>query len=69
MLTISFANRFYTADGWINAYAVLDDPATFCVCVGGRGIGKTFGILKAVLEREEKFIYLRRTQAQIDTIK
>ena len=50
-------NRFYTADGWINAYDVLDNPATFCVLVGGRGIGKTFGILKAVLEREEKFIY------------
>ena len=25
--------------------------------------------MKAVLEREKKFIYLRRTQAQIDTIK
>lgn len=61
--------RFYLPDGWINADAVLDDPATFCVCVGGRGIGKTFGILKAVLERGMKFIYLRRTQAQIDTIK
>ena len=69
MLTISFANRFYTADGWINAYDVLDNPATFCVLVGGRGIGKTFGILKAVLDRGDKFIYLRRTQAQIDTIK
>lgn len=69
MLTISFANRFYNQDGWINAAAVLDDPATFVVCVGGRGIGKTFGVLKEVLDREMKFIYLRRTQAQIDTIK
>lgn len=61
--------QFYTPDGWINAAAVMDDPATFCVCVGGRGIGKTFGILKETLERGMKFIYLRRTQAQIDTIK
>lgn len=61
--------QFYTPDGWINAAAVLDDPATFVVCVGGRGIGKTFGILKEVLSRGMKFIYLRRTQAQIDTIK
>lgn len=61
--------QFYTADGWINAAAVMDDPATFCICVGGRGIGKTFGILKETLERGMKFIYLRRTQAQIDTIK
>lgn len=62
-------DRFYTKDGWINAAAVLDDPATFCICVGGRGIGKTFGILNEVLKREMRFIYLRRTQAQIDTIK
>lgn len=61
--------NFYTKDGWINAAAVMDDPATFCVCVGGRGIGKTFGILKEILDRGMKFIYLRRTQAQIDTIK
>lgn len=61
--------QFYTPDGWINAAAVMDDPATFCICVGGRGIGKTFGILKETLERGMKFIYLRRTQAQIDTIK
>lgn len=62
-------NDLYTKDGWINADTVMDDPATFCICVGGRGIGKTFGILKAVLDRGLKFIYLRRTQAQIDTIK
>ena len=62
-------DRLYTADGWINAADVIDNPATFCVCVGGRGIGKTFGILNEVLKRNIKFIYLRRTQAQIDTIK
>lgn len=63
------SDRFYTAEGWINAADVMSNPATFCVCVGGRGIGKTFGILKEVLEREQRFIYLRRTQSQIDTIK
>ena len=50
--------QFYTADGWVNAAAVYDDPATFTVCVGGRGIGKTFGILKEALDRNMKFIYL-----------
>lgn len=63
------SDKFYTKDGWINAEVVIDDHATFCVCVGGRGIGKTFGILKEILDRDLKFIYLRRTQAQIDTIK
>lgn len=62
-------NRFYTADGWVNAAAVIDDPAPFCICVGGRGIGKTFGVLKEIISRDMRFVYMRRTQAQIDAIK
>lgn len=62
-------DRFYTKDGWVNAAAIFDDPAPFNICVGGRGIGKTFGVLKEVIDRGEKFIYLRRTQSQIDAIK
>lgn len=60
---------FYTPDGWINADTIFNDSATFIVCTGGRGIGKTFGMLAGILERDLKFIYLRRTQSQIDTIK
>ncbi|MBO7183047.1 MAG: phage DNA encapsidation protein [Bacteroidales bacterium] len=62
-------DRFYTADGWVNSAAVLDDPAPFCICVGGRGIGKTFGTLKEIITRDMRFVYMRRTQAQIDAIK
>lgn len=61
--------NMYLPNGWINADDLLDNPAAFIVAVGGRGIGKTFGVLSKVLEREMKFIYLRRTQSQIDTIK
>ena len=60
---------FYTSDGWINTDTLFNDPATFIVCTGGRGIGKTFGVLREVLQRDMRFIYLRRTQSQIDTIK
>ena len=59
----------YTPDGWVDASRWFLDPATFVICTGGRGIGKTFGALKYILDHEIKFIYLRRTQAQIDTIK
>ena len=61
--------KFYLPSGWINADTIFDDPATFCICVGGRGIGKTFGVLDGILKRGMRFIYLRRTQSQIDTIK
>lgn len=62
-------NGLYNKDGWINTDLIFSDPASFVICVGGRGIGKTFGILRDILERGDKFIYLRRTQSQIDTIK
>lgn len=61
--------NLYAPDGWINADLLFDDPATFVICTGGRGIGKTFGVLDGILKRQLKFIYLRRTQSQIDTIK
>lgn len=61
--------QLYLPSGWINADLLFDDPATFVICTGGRGIGKTFGVLDGILKRGMKFIYLRRTQAQIDTIK
>jgi hypothetical protein len=74
-------SEFYTKDGWINAAAVMDDPATFCICLGGRGTGRTFGILKEVLERDLKFSQdcavddiptardiLREMYARLDTI-
>lgn len=60
---------FYTPEGWINTDTLFNDPATFVVCTGGRGIGKTFGVLREILQRDMRFIYLRRTQSQIDTIK
>lgn len=59
----------YTSDGWVDASRWFSDPATFIICTGGRGIGKTFGALHEIVERGLKFIYLRRTQTQIDTIK
>lgn len=37
--------------------------------VGARGTGKTFGALEYVLTRDLKFLYMRRTQAQLDLIK
>lgn len=58
----------YTPEGWIDAAALLDRPEPFVVALGGRGIGKSYGILKLLYERRTPFIYMRRTQAQIDAV-
>lgn len=61
---------YYTKDGYIDAERLLmKDPSTFIFIVGARGIGKTFGILKYMLDHKIKFIYMRRTQTQISMLR
>ena len=56
----------YQSDGWFNAPDVINDPAVFIFCTGARGTGKTYGVLKYLIEKRETFIYLRRTQEEAD---
>lgn len=52
--------------GYFNARDVILNAKPFTLIVGGRGIGKTFGVIKYLLENNRKFIYLRRTQTESD---
>lgn len=57
----------YTPDGYIDWNDILlYNPEPYKVFVGARGIGKTFGVLKYMMDRYHKFIYMRRTQTQTD---
>lgn len=59
----------YQDDGWVNASLLVHSPAPFVIAVGGRGIGKTYGVFKELLSMGEPFIYLRRSQVQMDACK
>lgn len=59
----------YDSNGYLDFNYIVNHSLTYTFIVGGRGIGKTFGALKYVLENDIKFIFLRRTQTQIDMIK
>ena len=61
-------DELYTPDGWIDAARLLDAPEPFVIALGGRGIGKTYGILKELYQRGTPFIYMRRTQTQLDAV-
>ena len=61
--------KLYSDNGYLNVPAIIDGPAIYSFIVGGRGIGKTFGSLKEVIDRNLKFIFMRRTQVQVDMIK
>lgn len=65
---------YYTENGYIDFKTLYEkDKNVFKFILGARGIGKTFGELKYWIDKlrgtGNKFIFMRRTQTQIDLIK
>lgn len=61
--------KIYDDNGYLNIPQIMKGPAVYNFIVGGRGIGKTFGALKYAVDNKIKFIFMRRTQVQVDMIK
>ena len=36
--------KIYNKNGWVNWNWIMEDPCTFVMMVGPRGVGKTYGI-------------------------
>ena len=47
----------------------MNNECTYSFIMGGRGTGKTFGCLQNVIDSGSKFIYMRRTQTQVEMIR
>lgn len=58
----------YTPAGWIDAARLIDAPEPFVIGIGGRGIGKSYGVMRELYQRGTPYIYMRRTQTQIDAV-
>lgn len=61
-------NNLYTQEGWLNIPHLADQPAWLIVIIGKRQVGKTYGVLKYMLDNDIYHILLRRTTAELDTI-
>lgn len=61
--------NLYLENGYLNMPTLIEMKIPFVFVIGGRGIGKTYGTLKYLIEHEAvKMLMLRRTQAQIDLV-
>lgn len=58
----------YLENGYANMDYIIRRGMTFSFVIGGRGTGKTYGVLKYIVQTGTKFILMRKTQAQLDTI-
>ena len=59
-------NKIYNIDGWVNWDYIASQKASFIAVVGARGVGKTYGVFKKLIEEKKRFIYLRRLKSQLD---
>lgn len=60
--------KLYKQTGYLNIEGLLMQPFTFNFFIGGRGTGKTYGILEYILKYRKKVFFIRRTQAQADIV-
>ena len=58
--------KLFTAAGWVNWNYIMAQNESIIPVIGARGIGKTYGIFKWLIEHGHKFIYLRRLKSQLD---
>lgn len=56
-------------EGYVDWESIYPSSDVYTFMTGARGIGKTYGILKYVIDHRLQFILLRRTQKQIKMIK
>lgn len=60
--------NIYLENGYLNFEEILKTKAAYIFIVGGRGVGKTYGAIRHVLEHQIPFMLMRRTQSQTDLI-
>lgn len=60
--------KLYDENGYVNIRAIINQHQPFNFVWGGRGTGKTYGALSAMIEDGERFMLMRRTQTQLDLI-
>lgn len=56
----------YDQEGWINIPALVSLNCWLYVLIGPRQVGKTYGVLKEMLTQDRSFIFMRRTQEELD---
>lgn len=65
--------QLYTPEGWVWVSSIREEARAsglpFVVIFGARGTGKTFGFIDELrLQHPTTFLYMRRTQVQVDLI-
>lgn len=58
--------RMYYDNGYFNFDSLYEQGKIFNVVIGARGTGKTYSAVKYMIENKKPFLFMRRTQIQVD---
>lgn len=67
-MVFNMNKKLYLDSGYFNFEYMFNKPTPFNFCWGGRGTGKTFGVIQYLTLLREPFIYMRRMQSQADLV-
>lgn len=62
------ASKRYNKDGWVDMSRIFDNGIPWNLLIGGRQIGKTYGAITELFKRKPFFLFLRRTQDEVEAI-
>lgn len=60
--------NLYTDKGWIDMPKLIHRKPPFLIIVGNRQIGKSYGSLLCMHDEKLRYLYLRRSEAALETI-
>ena len=64
--------NIYTPDGWLNVPHIAKicdrNGINFIIIIGKRQIGKTYNVLKFMIDEDKRFIFTRRVTAEIEML-
>ena len=60
--------ELYLDSGYLDMAAIIETGIPFIIITGGRGVGKTFGALEYIVNSHRRFLFMRRTEAQVASI-
>lgn len=61
--------KLYLDEGWLNVEDILNNKKIWLfVLLGARRVGKTYGVLKYMLDHDKRFVFLRRTTSELESM-
>ena len=64
--------NLYTKDGWLDVPHIAEvadrNAINFIIIIGKRQVGKTYGVLKYMIDEDKRFLLMRRVKVELEML-